>query len=84
MIEKPKSTFVRRVRAAKPRDKRYDNRDDVVTGLIFRVFPERDAHVHPGAHRARAPTLRQYRPRRNAHRPASPPRPTALSRSCVP
>ena len=34
-----KSTFARRVRAAKPRDKRHEIRDDVVSGLILRVFP---------------------------------------------
>ena len=39
MTDKPKSTFARRVRAAKPRSKRYDIRDDVVTGLILRVLP---------------------------------------------
>ena len=39
MTDKPKSTFARRVRAAKPRPKRYDIRDDVVTGLILRVLP---------------------------------------------
>ena len=39
MTDKPKSTFARRVRAAKPRPKRFDIRDDVVTGLILRVLP---------------------------------------------
>ena len=34
-----KSTFARRVRAAKPRTKRYDIRDDVIPGLFLRVFP---------------------------------------------
>ena len=34
-----KSTFARRVRAAKPRDKRHEIRDDMVSGLILRVFP---------------------------------------------
>ena len=34
-----KSTFARRVRAARSREKRYDIRDDVVTGLFLRVFP---------------------------------------------
>ena len=34
-----KSTFARRGRAAKPRDKRHEVRDDVVSGLILRVFP---------------------------------------------
>jgi len=33
MCEKPKSTFSRRVRAAKPRDRKYEIRDDVVIGL---------------------------------------------------
>ncbi len=39
MTDQPKSTFARRVRAAKPRSKRFDIRDDVVTGLILRVLP---------------------------------------------
>ena len=39
MIDKPKSTFARRVRAARPRDKRQDIRDDVVAGLLIRVYP---------------------------------------------
>ena len=39
MTDRPKSTFARRVRAARPRSKRYDIRDDVVTGLILRVLP---------------------------------------------
>ena len=39
MTDKPKSTFARRVRVARPRDKRYDIRDDVVTGLILRILP---------------------------------------------
>ena len=34
-----KSTFARRVRAAKPRDKRYDVADDVIQGLCLRVSP---------------------------------------------
>ena len=39
MNDQIKSTFARRVRAAKPRDKRYDIRDDVIPGLTLRVFP---------------------------------------------
>ncbi len=39
MNDQTKSTFARRGRAAKPRDKRYDIRDDVVPGLILRVSP---------------------------------------------
>ena len=39
MSHQTKSTFARRVRAAKPRDKRYDIRDDVIPGLTLRVFP---------------------------------------------
>ena len=39
MSEKPKSTFARRVRAAKPRDRKYEIRDDVVTGLGLAVQP---------------------------------------------
>ncbi len=37
--DNPKSTFVPRVRAVKPRGKRYDIRDDVIPGLFLRVFP---------------------------------------------
>ena len=33
------STFARRARAARPRARRYDIRDDVVSGLILRVYP---------------------------------------------
>ena len=39
MTEQPGSTFARRIRAARPRDSRYDIRDDVVTGLLLRVSP---------------------------------------------
>ena len=39
MSDNPKSTVARRVRAAKPRGKRYDIRDDVIPGLFLRVFP---------------------------------------------
>ena len=39
MSEKPKSTFARRVRAAKPRARKYEIRDDVVTGLGLAVQP---------------------------------------------
>ena len=39
MSEKPKSTFARRVRAARPRDRKYELRDDVVTGLGLAVQP---------------------------------------------
>ncbi len=39
MSDQTKSTFARRVRAAKPREKRYDIRDDVIPGLTLRVFP---------------------------------------------
>ena len=39
MSDQPKSTFARPVRAAKPRAKRYDIRDDVIPGLFLRVFP---------------------------------------------
>ena len=34
-----RSTFARRVRAATPRNRRRDIRDDVVPGLILRVYP---------------------------------------------
>ncbi len=33
------STFARRARAARPREKRHDIRDDVVSGLTLRIFP---------------------------------------------
>ena len=39
MTDQPKSTFARRIRAAKPRDKRYAIRDDVIPGLMLRVHP---------------------------------------------
>ena len=40
MTDHPKSTFARRVRAAaKPRAKRHNVRDDMVSGLILRVYP---------------------------------------------
>ena len=39
MSDKPKSTFARRVRAARPRDKRFEVRDDMVQGLMLRIFP---------------------------------------------
>ena len=39
MSDNPKSTFAKRVRAAKPRETRYDIRDDVIPGLSLRVFP---------------------------------------------
>ena len=39
MTDRPKSTFARRVRAARPRDKRYEVRDDVVQGLMLPIFP---------------------------------------------
>ena len=39
MSDQTKSTFARRVRAAKPRAKRYDIRDDVLPGLFLRVLP---------------------------------------------
>jgi len=39
MSDQTKSTFARRVRAAKPRETRYDIRDDVIPGLSLRVFP---------------------------------------------
>lgn len=39
MSDKPKSTFARRVRTTRPRDKRQDIRDDVVAGLLIRVYP---------------------------------------------
>ena len=37
MTDNPKSTFARRVRAAKPRAKKYDVWDDVISGLGLRV-----------------------------------------------
>ena len=37
MTDSPKSTFARRVRAAKPRAKKYDVWDDVISGLGLRV-----------------------------------------------
>ena len=39
MTEPTKSTFARRIRAARPREKRYSIRDDVIKGLCLRVYP---------------------------------------------
>ena len=39
MADNPKSTFARRVRAAKPRTTKYEIRDDVVSGLALAVQP---------------------------------------------
>ena len=39
MTDKPKSTFAKRVRAARPREKRHDIYDDVISGLALRVYP---------------------------------------------
>ena len=39
MTDKPKSTFAKRVRAAKPREKSYEVRDDVITGLGLSIQP---------------------------------------------
>jgi len=39
MTEPTKSTFARRIRAPKPREKRYRIRDDVIKGLCLRVYP---------------------------------------------
>ena len=37
MTDNPKSTFAKRVRAARPRARRYDGWDDVISGLGLRV-----------------------------------------------
>ncbi len=37
MTDNPKSTFAKRVRTAKPRAKKYDVWDDVISGLGLRV-----------------------------------------------
>ena len=58
MTDKPKSTFAQRVRAAKPRAKKYDVWDDVISGLGLRV----------GTKRARAHPLGHHRQRRNPDR----------------
>ena len=39
MTDRPKSTFARRVRAARPREKRREIRDDVIPGLTLRIYP---------------------------------------------
>ena len=39
MTDKPKSTFARRVRAARPRARKYEISDDAILGLTLRVFP---------------------------------------------
>ena len=38
MTDNPKSTFARRVRAANPRAKRHDNRDDLIPRVSARSF----------------------------------------------
>ena len=39
MTDQPKSTFANRLRAARPRDKRYEIRDDIVTDLGVSIQP---------------------------------------------
>ena len=39
MTNKPKSNFARRVRTAKPRDRKYEIRDDVIAGLGLAIQP---------------------------------------------
>ena len=39
MTDKPKSTFARRVRTAKPRATKYEVRDDVISGLGMSIQP---------------------------------------------
>ena len=39
LTDQSKSTFARRIRAARPREKRYEIRDDVTPGLRLRIFP---------------------------------------------
>ena len=44
MTHRLKSTFVRRIRAAKPRDEHHEVRDDIVQGLMLCIFPS-GAHL---------------------------------------
>ncbi len=37
--DRPKSTFARRIHAARPREKRRETRDDVIPGLTLRIYP---------------------------------------------
>ena len=39
MTDRPQSTFARRILAARPRNKRHHLRDDVVSGLMLRLYP---------------------------------------------
>ena len=39
MGDQPKSTLFQRISAAKPGEKRYAIRDDIIPGLFLRVFP---------------------------------------------
>ena len=39
MTEPTRSTFARRIRAARPREMRYSIRDDVIKGLCLRIYP---------------------------------------------
>ena len=39
MTDRPKSTFARRIHAAKPRDRKYEIRDDAISGLGLTIHP---------------------------------------------
>ncbi len=39
MNDQTKSTFARRVRAARPREKRCEIRDDIIPGVTLRIYP---------------------------------------------
>ena len=58
MSEKPKSTFARRVRAAKPRAKKYEIRDDVITGLGLAVQPSGVCTLSKRRRRSEPPSRR--------------------------
>ena len=52
MTDKPKSTFARRVRAARPRARKYEISDDAILGLTHSLPNSRMARCHFGAGQA--------------------------------
>ena len=73
MADKSKSTFARRIRAAKPRATKYEIRDDGIAGLGLSIQPS-GVRSFFLAHGARAQTLCLDRQRRHHDRPRGAPR----------
>ena len=63
MADKPNSTFAKRVRAAKAREKQYEIRDDVISGLGLTIQPSGVRNLFPRPYGARAQALRPDRQR---------------------